>query len=131
MLSELAIIGNLGKDPELRFTPSGQSVCAFSVASTRKYTHNDETVKETTWFRVTAWRKQAEVCNKYLKKGAMVYVKGRLSPDKDTGGPKVFSKQDGTSGSSYDVTAYEVKFLSRIESDKQPAEDISDEGIPF
>jgi len=136
MLSETTIIGNLGKDPEMRFTPSGQAVCSFSVASTRKYTSNNETVKETTWFRITTWGKQAEVCNQYLKKGAMVYVKGRLSPDKSTGSPKVYQKQDGSYGAAYDVTAFEVKFLSRIEGAKQeqheaPADVEAEEDMPF
>lgn len=111
------IIGNLGKDPEMRYTPSEQAVCSFSVASTRKYTSgNGEQVKETIWFRVQTWGKLAEVCNQYLKKGGLVYVEGRLIPDKQTGSPRVWSKQDGTAGASFEVNAQTVRFLSRMES---------------
>lgn len=111
------IIGNLGKDPEMRYIPSGQAVCSFSVASTRKYTTgNGEQVKETVWFRVQTWGKLAEVCNQYLKKGGLVYVEGRLIPDKQTGSPRVWSKQDGTAGASFEVNAQTVRFLSRMES---------------
>lgn len=129
------ILGNLGKDPEMRYTPSGQAVCSFSVASTRKYTSsNGEQVKETIWFRVQTWGKLAEVCNQYLKKGGLVYVEGRLIPDKQTGSPRVWSKQDGTAGASFEVNAQTVRFLSRMESGEQ-AEHHTDappeDDIPF
>ena len=83
MFHTLIIVGNLGKDPEMRYTPSGQAVTSFSVASNRKYTSsNGEQVNETIWFRISAWGKQAEICNQYLKKGSRVLVEGRLTPDK-------------------------------------------------
>lgn len=107
------IAGNVGKDPEMRYTPSGQAVTSFSVASNRQYTAgNGEQVKETCWFRVTAWGKQAEVCNQYVKKGMKVLVEGRLVPDKTTGGPRIWTRQDGTAGASFEVTAATVRFLS-------------------
>jgi single-strand DNA-binding protein len=106
------LIGNLGRDPEMRYTPSGQPVTSFSVASNRSYTgSNGEKVDETIWFRVTAWGKQAETCNQYLRKGSKVLVEGRLTPDKN-GGPRIWTKQDGTSGASFEVTASTVRFLS-------------------
>jgi single-strand DNA-binding protein len=106
------LIGNLGRDPEMRYTPSGQPVTSFSVASNRSYTGSDgQKVDETIWFRVTAWGKQAETCNQYLRKGSKVLVEGRLVPDKN-GGPRIWSKQDGTSGASFEVTASTVRFLS-------------------
>jgi single-strand DNA-binding protein len=104
--------GNLGKDPESRFTPSGQKVCSFSVASNRQYTSNGETVKETTWRRVSVWGKLADVCEEYLRKGSRVLIEGRLTPDKNTGGPRVWNKDDGTSSASFDVIATSVTFLS-------------------
>ncbi|MBE0696084.1 MAG: single-stranded DNA-binding protein [Anaerolineaceae bacterium] len=108
----IIIVGNLGRDPEMRYTPSGQPVTSFSVASSRSYTSpSGEKVDETTWFRVTAWGKQAETCNQYLHKGSKVLVEGRLTPDKN-GGPRVFSRQDGTTGASFEVTAGTVRFLS-------------------
>ncbi len=113
MYHTIIIVGNLGKDPEMRYTPSGQAVTSFSVATSRKYTSsNGEQVNETIWFRVSAWGKQAEICNQYLKKGSKVLVEGRLTPDKNTGGPRIWQRQDGTSGASFEVTAQTVRFLS-------------------
>lgn len=120
------LIGNLGKDPEMRYTPSGQAVCLFSVATTHQYTNQaGEKVKETTWFRVSAWGKLAEICNQYLKKGSKVFVEGRLTPDKSTGNPKVYTKQDGTAGASYELNAQTVRFLSSNETHEaaQPVDD--------
>jgi len=113
MYHTIIIVGNLGKDPEMRYTPSGQPVTSFSVATNRQYTgNNGEMVKETIWFRVTTWGKSAETCNQYLKKGSKVLVEGRLTPDKATGGPRVWTKQDGTAGASFEVNANTVRFLS-------------------
>jgi single-strand DNA-binding protein len=113
MYHTLIIVGNVGKDPEMRYTPSGQAVTSFSVATNRQYTaSNGEQVKETIWFRVSAWGKQAEICNQYLRKGSKVLIEGRLTPDKNTGGPRIWSRQDGTAGASFEVTASTVRFLS-------------------
>lgn len=113
MFHTLLIVGNLGRDPEMRYTPSGQAVTTFNVATNRKYTGSDgQMVKETTWFRVTVWGKQAETVSQYLKKGSSVLVEGRLTPDAATGGPKIWTRQDGTAGSSFEVTAQTVRFLS-------------------
>lgn len=118
-MNKLTIIGNLGRDPEMRFTPSGQAVTKFSVASTRQYKNQaGEQVKETTWFSVEAWGKLAEICNQYLKKGSKVYVEGRLKPDKSTGSPHIYEKKDGTSGTSYEVAAISVEFLSSVDAQK-------------
>ena len=108
----LILIGNLGKDPEMRYTPSGQPVTSFSVASNRSYTDNNgNKVDETIWFRVTAWGKLAETCNQYLHKGSKVLVEGRLTPDKN-GGPRIWNRQDGTPSASFEVNANTVRFLS-------------------
>jgi single-strand DNA-binding protein len=110
MYHQLIIVGNVGKDPEMRFTPSGQAVTSFSVAANRSYTTgNGEQVKETVWFRVTTWGKQAEVCNQYVKKGMSVLVEGRLTPDKATGGPRVWGDPPKA---SFEVSAETVRFLS-------------------
>ena len=103
MYQKLIFIGNLGSNPEQRFTPSGDPVTTFSVATSRKYGEKDET----TWFRVSVWGKQAESCNQYLHKGSKVLVEGRLKAE-----PPVFQKKDGTWASSYEVTAENVRFLS-------------------
>ena len=78
-MNKIIVIGNLGRDPEMRYTPNGQSVTSFSVASNRKYTTaTGERREETEWFNVSAWGKLGETCNQYLTKGSQVYVEGRL-----------------------------------------------------
>jgi single-strand DNA-binding protein len=110
---KITLVGNLGRDPEMRYTPGGQAVTSFSVASNRQYTtSNGEKVKETVWFRVSAWGRQAETVNQYLKTGSQVLVEGRITPDKTTGGPRIWTRQDGTPASSFDITADRVVFLS-------------------
>ena len=100
MYQKLILIGNLGKDPEMKYTTGGDPVTSFSVATSG---YKDET----TWFRVSVWGKQAESCNQYLRKGSKVLVEGRLKAE-----PPVFQKKDGTWASSYEVTAENVRFLS-------------------
>lgn len=118
MYHTLIIVGNVGKDPEMRYTPSGQAVTSFSVATNRQYTTgNGEQVKETVWFRVSTWGKQAEACNQHVKKGMKVLVEGRLTADKSTGGPRIWTKTDGEPGTSYEVTAGTVRFLSKTEQE--------------
>lgn len=124
MYHTLIIVGNVGRDPEMRYVPSGQAVTSFSVATSRSYTgSNGQQVKETIWFRVSAWGKLAETCNNYLKKGSKVLIEGRLTPDPATGGPRIWSKQDGTAGSSFEVTANTVRFLSSNQPQSSPSSD--------
>lgn len=119
MYHTIIIVGNLGGDPEMRYTPSGQAVTNFSVATNRQYTASSgETVKETTWFRVSTWGRQAETCNQYLRKGSRVLIEGRLNSDQATGGPRTYQRRDGTYGASYEVTANTVKFLSTRAEDE-------------
>ena len=134
MFQTLILIGNLGKEPEMRFTPSGQPVATLSVATNRRYSGtNGQPVKETAWFRVTVWGKQAETCNQFLHKGSKVLVEGRLTPDPETGGPHVW-ENNGKHGASYEVTASTVRFLSSRE-DGEEGEAIgagqADSDIPF
>lgn len=119
MYQTIIIVGNVGRDPEMRYTPSGQAVTSFSVATNRQYTNNNsETVKETIWFRVSAWGKQAETCNQYIKKGSKVLVEGRLTADPATGGPRIWNGQDGSPRASFEISAGTVRFLSsRAESE--------------
>jgi single-strand DNA-binding protein len=113
MFQTIILAGNLGRDPEMRYTPSGQAVTSFSVATNRQYTNNNgETVKETIWFRISVWGKMAEVCNQYLKKGSKVLVEGRLTADAATGGPRIWNGQDGSPRASFEVSAQTVRFLS-------------------
>lgn len=130
MYQKIQIIGRLGRDPEMKYTPTGQAVTSFSVATDNSYTDkNGEKVKETAWFRVQVWGKMAEHCNIYLAKGSLVMVEGRLVADKATGSPKVYQKKDGTSASSFDVNASNVKFLSTKEKSEHPQQ--VDEEAPF
>lgn len=110
---KITVVGNLGRDPEMRYTPGGQAVTNFNVATNRQYTSsNGEKVKETVWFRISAWGRQAETCNQYLKTGSQVLVEGRLTPDKTSGGPRIWTRQDGTPASSFELTAERVVFLT-------------------
>jgi len=128
MYQKLILIGNLGRDPEMRYTPDGKAVTSFSVATSRKY--NDK--EETTWFRISVWGKQAETCNQYLTKGSKVLVEGRLRPDANTGAPQVFQKKDGSWGSSFEVYGETVRFLStRGESNAEVSDTVDDDDIPF
>ncbi len=138
MYHTIILVGNLGRDPEMRYTPSGQAVTNLNIATNRSYTASDGTqVKETIWFRISVWGKQAETTNQYLKKGSKVLVEGRLVPDPATGGPRTFTRQDGTAGASFEVNASTVRFLSsrgEVEGDVPFGEsggDAGDDDIPF
>jgi single-strand DNA-binding protein len=112
MYQMIITVGYLGRDPEMRYTPAGQAVTNFNVATNRQYTGSDgNQVKETTWFRVSVWGKQAEACNQYLKKGSKVLVEGRLISDPKTGGPRIWQGQSGP-GASFEINASTVRFLS-------------------
>lgn len=136
MYHKLILVGNLGRDPEMRYTPSGQAVTNLSVATNRSYTDSSgETVKETIWFRVSVWGKQAESCHQYLKKGRQVLVEGRLVAD-ENGNPRIWTRQDGTPGASFEVSAATVRFLGGREdaaysAGEGPAAPQSEEDIPF
>lgn len=104
---EVELIGFLGRDPESRFTPNGKQVTDFSVAVGDGVGEN----KTTIWFNITTWEKLAESCNKYLAKSSQVFVKGRLQHE--NGNPKQFKRKDGSTGTSFEVTATIVRFLDR------------------
>lgn len=134
MYQTIILIGNLGKDPEMRFTPSGQPVTTLSLATNRRYNNtNGQPVKETTWFRITVWGKQAEACNQHLHKGSRVLVEGRLTPDPETGGPHIW-ENNGKYGASFEVTASAVRFVSsREDTDESetPMNTSNESDIPF
>jgi single-strand DNA-binding protein len=109
----ITIVGNLGRDPEMRYLENGQAVTNLNVATNRKWTDKatGEKREEATWFRVSVWGRQAESANQYLRKGRQVLVEGRISPDSHTGGPRLYTRQDGSVGASYEVVASRVQFL--------------------
>ncbi|MCS7060512.1 MAG: single-stranded DNA-binding protein [Anaerolineae bacterium] len=113
MYQNLVLVGRLGRDPEMRYMPDGTPVTSFSMATDRAYNDkNGQLVRETTWWRVSVFGKQAETANQYLSKGKMVLVEGRLRADPKTGGPQVYTRQDGTVGASFEVIANAIRFLS-------------------
>ncbi len=127
MYQQIIIVGNLGRDPEMRFTPDGTPVTNMNVAVNRKWTDsNGEQHKRTTWFRVTAWRRLAETCNQYLAKGRLVMVVGERQE------PKVWQGQDNEWRASLNVTARLVKFLSSRPTDpliEKVTEDMKEAGL--
>jgi len=106
--AEIILVGNVGRDPELRFTQSGQAVCNFSLAVNRSWTdrNTNERREETTWFKITVWGAQAETVNQYVQKGKQVLVVG------DRIEASAFTGNDGEPRASLEVTARQVRFLS-------------------
>ena len=135
MHQKVIIIGNLGQDPEMRYTPDGTAVTSFSVATNRKWTRADGTPgEETIWWRVSAWRKLAEICNQFLSKGRQVYIEGRMQPDRETGGPRIWTSQDGQPRASYEIVADVVRFLGTrgdAISEEGPGAPTQEEDLPF
>ena len=124
----------------MRYIPSGTAVTNISVAVSDDYTNNaGEKVERTLWFHVSVWGKMGEACNTYLKKGSKVLVEGRLVPDPSTGGPRTWTRQDGSVSASFEVSTMTVRFLSsRGETGGGaglPGEEteptLEDNGIPF
>ena len=117
-MHKIIIIGHLGRDPEMRYTPSGDSITSFSVASSRRYrTSSGEQREETMWFNISAWGRMAETCNQYLTKGRQVYLEGTLIT-------RVFTGNDGQARIANDVRLLDVQFLSQggagAEGDRSP-----------
>src|SRR5262245_50800000 len=104
--NKIMIVGYLGRDPEIRYTPQGQAVCNFSIATTEKRKDNTGDAQEiTTWFRVTLWGRQAEVANQYLAKGRQVYIEGRLRQNE-------YTDREGNRRTTLEVNATDIHFLS-------------------
>ena len=127
-MNKIIVIGNVGRDPELRYSPSGQPVTSFSVASNhRSRTASGEQREETEWFNCSAFGKLAETCNQYLSKGQQVYIEGRLKS-------RTYQARDGQTRFSNDVAVTEVQFLSRPDN-RQPVpagmDEDDDDLLPF
>jgi single-strand DNA-binding protein len=142
--NKIVVVGYLGRDPELRYTADGTPVCSFSVATTeRRKDKSGEFQDVTTWFRVSAWQRLAEVANQYLSKGKQVYIEGRLSQSE-------FTDRDGNTRTNLEIRCTDLQFLgARGEEgggggirDERPTKDsapqaqggaapISDDDIPF
>ncbi len=102
--AEITIIGNLGREPELRMTPNGKAVCEFSVAVNRKGEQGEADTAD--WYRVSCWDKQAEVAQMYLHKGSAVYVRGDFAP-------RIYTAKDGAQRVSYDIKYPKFVMLDR------------------
>lgn len=114
MYQKIVIVGHLGSDPDMRYFPDGTAVTNFSVATSKRWTDRatGQPQEETTWFRVSVFGRQAESSNEYLSKGKKVLVEGEMKPDPQTGAPRLWTRQDGTVGVSFEVRASTVRFLS-------------------
>jgi single-strand DNA-binding protein len=127
-LNKVMIIGNLGRDPEMRYTPSGRPVTTFSVATSRTWnTSEGEKHVETEWFNVVAWSNLAEICKQFLIKGQQVYIEGRLQT-------RHWDDQDGNKHTSVEIVANEMIILGeRRETGDNPAEPeaVEEEEYPF
>jgi len=133
-LNKVMVIGNLGTDPEMRFTPSGKPVTSFRIATTRTYMSPEgEKRQETEWFSVITWNKLAETCNQFLAKGRRAYVEGRLRTHSWEG-------QDGQRRFRTEIVANRVIFLDRAgvaplpeegEAEELQAEELQAEELPF
>jgi len=109
-LNSILLEGNLVADPELRYTPKGAAVCSFCVACNRFYKQEEELQKEVSYFDVTTWNRQAEVCNEYLTKGRGVRVVGRLKQDR-------WEDSEGKTRSKVHIVAEHVEFKPKFKSD--------------
>ena len=137
--NKIILVGNLGRDPELRYTPQGTPVCSFTVATNEKRKDKSgETQDFTTWFRVTLWGRQAETASQFLTKGRPVYIEGRLRLEE-------WTDRDGKSRNTLEVHATDMQFIGGTRSeesgssfnkaattDRTSAEpELSDDDIPF
>ena len=130
-LNKVMIIGRLGRDPEMRYTPSGSPVTNFSVAASRRWNSpSGEQREETEWFNVVAWDKLAEQCNEYLHKGRLVYIEGRLRT-------RSWEGTDGQKRYRTEVVAQQMMMLDSRPRDTQPAEEydlgpmVEPDDLPF
>ena len=127
-LNKVMIIGRLGRDPEMRYTPSGRPVTTFSVATSRSWnTADGERRTETEWFNVVAWSSLAEICNQYLVKGQQVYIEGRLQT-------RQWEDDQGKRHSSVEIVANEMIMLGKRLSgsnNETDEEEIEEDEFPF
>jgi single-strand DNA-binding protein len=136
--NKIILVGNLGRDPELRYTPQGTPVCSFTVATNEKRKDRAGEMQDvTTWFRVTLWGRQAETASQYLTKGRPVYIEGRLRLDE-------YTDKDGNKRQSLEVNASDIHFIggraeehpvntTKNSTIDQPSREVelSDDDIPF
>lgn len=136
-VNKVILIGNLGKDPDLRYTPSGQAVANFSLATNEKYKDKDgQMVERTEWHNITVWGKQAETAKEYLKKGRQIYLEGRINY-------RTYDDKEGVKRNVTDIVVQRIQFLGRREEvpetvgapgesvETEPAAGGEEENLPF
>lgn len=106
-VNKVILIGNLGKDPEIRYTQSGTAVCTFSLATSERRKQGEEWVDHTEWHNIVAWARHAELCNQYLQKGSTVYIEGRIQNRK-------WQDKDGNNRYTTEIVVNDIQFLNRI-----------------
>lgn len=116
MFNKVILMGNLTRDPEVRYTPQGTSVCNFGIAINRKYKQGDELKEDVTFINIVVFGKQADSCGQYLNKGSSVLVEGRLQERR-------WETEDGQKRSKHEVVAQQVRFLSKKQSTTSDAVD--------
>ncbi len=115
MYQKTIVIGHLGRDPEMRYTPTGTPVTSFSIATTRKWTNqNGEQQEKTTWFRVTCWQKTAETAAQYLKKGSLVLVEGDIDAS-------AYTDREGSPRASLELRVTNLRFMGSRREEGAPA----------
>jgi len=125
MLNKIQLIGNLGRDVEMSYTPSGKAVSKFSLAVSRRSKNaTGERVEETTWFNVVAWERLAETCNTYLHKGSKVYIEGRMTSRK-------YTDKDNVERTVWDVVASEMEMLDARPAGQPAADEMASDDVPF
>ncbi len=112
MFNKVILIGNLTRDPELRYTPQGTSVCNFGLAVNRKYKHGEEMKEEVTFINIVVFGKQADTCGQYLNKGSSVLVEGRLQESR-------WETEDGQKRSKHEIVAQNIRFMSKKQSSSE------------
>jgi len=128
MYQQITLVGNLGNDPEMRYTPSGAAVASFSLAVSKSWNDADGNKQQKTiWFRVSVWNKLAEICSQYLTKGKKVLVVGEVEE------ARAYTDKDGNPRASLEVRATQVRFLGQKGDDAPVAQNGAQEGgdIPF
>ena len=123
MFNKVILIGNLTRDPEMRYTPQGTSVCSFGLAVNRKYKQGEENKEEVTFINIVVFGKQADTCGQYLNKGSSALIEGRLQERR-------WETEDGQKRSKHEVVAQSVRFLSRKQAGTGAGVPMSDTPVP-
>lgn len=118
MVNKVILVGNLGQDPELRYTPNGDAVCNFSVATSESYKDkNGEWQSKTEWHNIVVWRKLGEICGNILKKGSTVYLEGKIQTRK-------WEDREGSTRYTTEIVCYEMKKLDKEQKERSHEETI-------